>query len=123
MGVPRLSIGLPVYNGESLLAEAIEALLGQSYKDFELVIPTTPRLTAPPRYAGATRRRTPGSVTPATRATSAWSRTIISSSESPAANSSNGAPMTTCMIATTCSAASTRLTSTLRPCLPTRGAY
>jgi glycosyltransferase involved in cell wall biosynthesis len=38
MGVPRLSIGLPVYNGESLLPEAIEALLGQSYKDFELVI-------------------------------------------------------------------------------------
>jgi glycosyltransferase involved in cell wall biosynthesis len=36
--VPRLSIGLPVYNGESLLAESIDALLGQSYEDFELVI-------------------------------------------------------------------------------------
>ena len=36
--VPRLSIGLPVYNGEGLLPEAIEALLGQSYKDFELII-------------------------------------------------------------------------------------
>jgi glycosyltransferase involved in cell wall biosynthesis len=36
--VPRLSIGLPVYNGEGLLSEAIEALLGQSYKDFELII-------------------------------------------------------------------------------------
>jgi glycosyltransferase involved in cell wall biosynthesis len=35
---PRVSIGLPVYNGESFLTEAIEALLGQSYKDFELVI-------------------------------------------------------------------------------------
>ena len=35
---PRLSIGLPVYNGESLLPGAIEALLGQSYKDFELII-------------------------------------------------------------------------------------
>lgn len=35
---PRLSIGLPVYNGESLLPEAIDALLGQSYKDFELII-------------------------------------------------------------------------------------
>jgi glycosyltransferase involved in cell wall biosynthesis len=35
---PRLSIGLPVYNGETYLAESIEALLGQSYEDFELII-------------------------------------------------------------------------------------
>jgi glycosyltransferase involved in cell wall biosynthesis len=35
---PRLTIGLPVYNGESHLAEAIEALLGQTFEDFELVI-------------------------------------------------------------------------------------
>ena len=36
--VPRLSIGLPVYNGEKYLAEGLEALLGQSYEDFELII-------------------------------------------------------------------------------------
>jgi glycosyltransferase involved in cell wall biosynthesis len=36
--VPRLSIGLPVYNGEQYLAEALDALLGQSYEDFELII-------------------------------------------------------------------------------------
>jgi glycosyltransferase involved in cell wall biosynthesis len=36
--VPRLSIGLPVYNGENFLAESIEALLGQAYEDFELII-------------------------------------------------------------------------------------
>ena len=35
---PRLSIGLPVYNGEKFLAESIESLLGQSYEDFELII-------------------------------------------------------------------------------------
>jgi glycosyltransferase involved in cell wall biosynthesis len=35
---PRLSIGLPVYNGEKFIVEAIEALLGQTYTDFELVI-------------------------------------------------------------------------------------
>lgn len=35
---PRLTIGLPVYNGENYLAESIEALLGQTYEDFELVI-------------------------------------------------------------------------------------
>ena len=38
MGVPRLSIGLPVYNGEGLLPAGIDALLTQSYKDFELII-------------------------------------------------------------------------------------
>jgi glycosyltransferase involved in cell wall biosynthesis len=36
--IPRLSIGLPVFNGEKYLAESIEALLGQSYEDFELII-------------------------------------------------------------------------------------
>ena len=36
--MPRLTIGLPVYNGERYLAESIEALLGQSYTDFELII-------------------------------------------------------------------------------------
>jgi glycosyltransferase involved in cell wall biosynthesis len=36
--IPRLSIGLPVYNGENFLAESLEALLGQSYEDFELII-------------------------------------------------------------------------------------
>jgi glycosyltransferase involved in cell wall biosynthesis len=35
---PRLSIGLPVYNGESYIAESLDALLGQSYEDFELII-------------------------------------------------------------------------------------
>lgn len=35
---PRLSIGLPVYNGEKYLGEALDALLGQSYGDFELII-------------------------------------------------------------------------------------
>jgi glycosyltransferase involved in cell wall biosynthesis len=35
---PRLSIGLPVYNGEDYLTESLEALLGQTYEDFELII-------------------------------------------------------------------------------------
>ena len=36
--IPRLSVGLAVYNGENYLSESIEALLGQSYEDFELII-------------------------------------------------------------------------------------
>ncbi len=34
----RLTVGLPVFNGERYLSQAIEALLGQSYEDFELII-------------------------------------------------------------------------------------
>lgn len=35
---PRLTVGLPVYNGANYLAASLEALLGQTYEDFELVI-------------------------------------------------------------------------------------
>ena len=35
---PRLTIGLPVYNGQKYITESLEALLGQSYTDFELII-------------------------------------------------------------------------------------
>jgi glycosyltransferase involved in cell wall biosynthesis len=35
---PRVSIGLPVYNGELYLREAIESILSQTYGDFELII-------------------------------------------------------------------------------------
>lgn len=35
---PRLSIGLPVYNGEMFLPQAVECLLAQSFGDFEIVI-------------------------------------------------------------------------------------
>lgn len=35
---PRLSIGLPVYNGERYLGESLEAILGQDFGDFELIV-------------------------------------------------------------------------------------
>jgi len=35
---PRITIGLPVYNGESTLNRAIESLLGQTWPNLELVI-------------------------------------------------------------------------------------
>jgi glycosyltransferase involved in cell wall biosynthesis len=35
---PRVSIGLPVYNGENYLAEAVGSVLGQTFSDLELVI-------------------------------------------------------------------------------------
>jgi glycosyltransferase involved in cell wall biosynthesis len=37
-GRARLSVGMPVYNGERFLREAIDSILGQTYEDFELVV-------------------------------------------------------------------------------------
>lgn len=37
-GLPSLTIGLPVFNGERFLAQALDALLAQTYPDFELII-------------------------------------------------------------------------------------
>ena len=35
---PRVSIGLPVYNGEKYLETALDSILNQTYSDFELII-------------------------------------------------------------------------------------
>ncbi|MEM7293034.1 MAG: glycosyltransferase [Pseudomonadota bacterium] len=38
MSTPLVSIGMPVYNGEEFLAESLETLLGQTYKNLEIVV-------------------------------------------------------------------------------------
>lgn len=35
---PRVSIGLPVYNGERYVARAVDSLIAQDFEDFELII-------------------------------------------------------------------------------------
>ena len=35
---PRVSIGLPVYNGDNFVGQAIESLLAQTYEDIELIV-------------------------------------------------------------------------------------
>src|SRR3954467_5074495 len=35
---PRLTVGLPTYNGEDYLASALDSLLAQTFTDFELII-------------------------------------------------------------------------------------
>ena len=35
---PRVSIGLPVYNGEQYLVQALESLLGQTFENIEVVV-------------------------------------------------------------------------------------
>lgn len=36
--IPRLGIGIPVYNGENYLEETLKSLLAQTYQDFEIFI-------------------------------------------------------------------------------------
>jgi glycosyltransferase involved in cell wall biosynthesis len=38
MTTPRLTIGLPVFNGERFLSQSLDDLLAQSFQDFELII-------------------------------------------------------------------------------------
>ena len=38
MHIPKVSIGMPVYNGEKFIKEAIDSLLNQNFFDFELII-------------------------------------------------------------------------------------
>ena len=35
---PKLSIGLPVYNGEEFLEKKLESILSQTFSDYELII-------------------------------------------------------------------------------------
>ena len=36
--IPKVSIGMPVYNGEKFIREALDSLLSKSFTDFELII-------------------------------------------------------------------------------------
>ena len=35
---PRVSIGVPVYNGDAFLEETLNGLLAQSFSDFEILV-------------------------------------------------------------------------------------
>jgi glycosyltransferase involved in cell wall biosynthesis len=35
---PRVSIGMPVYNGEKHLEKALDSILAQTHRNFELVV-------------------------------------------------------------------------------------
>src|SRR5574337_525468 len=37
-GAPRISVVMPTYNGERFLRAALESILGQSFRDFEVIV-------------------------------------------------------------------------------------
>ncbi len=41
MASPRVTIGIPVFNGEAYLSRAIDSVLEQTFTDFELIISDT----------------------------------------------------------------------------------
>lgn len=56
---PRVSIGVPVFNGASLLAETLEDLAAQSFTDFEVVISDNASTDATAEIASDFARRDP----------------------------------------------------------------
>lgn len=56
---PQVSIGLPVYNGEKYLREAVDSLLRQSFRDFELIISDNASTDSTPEIILAYQRRDP----------------------------------------------------------------
>jgi len=36
--IPKVSIGMPIYNGEKLIRDVLDSLLGQTFAYFELII-------------------------------------------------------------------------------------
>ena len=57
--VPRVTVGLPVRNGENFLAETLRASSARPSPTSRSSSPTTPRPTARPTSAGSSRRRDP----------------------------------------------------------------
>jgi glycosyltransferase involved in cell wall biosynthesis len=56
---PKVSIGLPVYNGEKFLTHAIESLLSQSYANIELIISDNCSIDGSAEIAHAAAQRDP----------------------------------------------------------------
>jgi glycosyltransferase involved in cell wall biosynthesis len=56
---PKVTIGLPVYNGERHLRAAIESVLGQTYTDLELVVSDNASTDATPDICRGYARRDP----------------------------------------------------------------
>lgn len=57
--IPQITVALPVYNGEAFLAQSIESILAQSFRDFELIIADNASTDSTPAIARAYAARDP----------------------------------------------------------------
>ena len=64
--IPKVSLGLPVYNGENFLAQTIEGYLTQTFEDFGSSSPTMPQPTGQNQSAARSRHETSESGIPGT---------------------------------------------------------
>jgi glycosyltransferase involved in cell wall biosynthesis len=55
--MPKLSIGIPVFNGEALLPELLDSLLAQTFADFEILICDNASSDGTPQICGEYERR------------------------------------------------------------------
>ena len=56
---PVVSVGMPVYNGEAHLREALDSILGQTFIDFELIIADNASTDSTPEICNEYARRDP----------------------------------------------------------------
>ena len=56
---PRLSIGLPVYNGERYLAQVLDDLLAQTFADFEIIVSDNASTDRTPEICASRIKRDP----------------------------------------------------------------
>ena len=95
--VPVISIGLPVYNGENFLEQAIESVLAQTFQDYELVISDNASTDATQAFASAMRHKMGEFITIEATSTTAQPGTTTAYSGSQEATTSNGLLMTMCL--------------------------
>jgi hypothetical protein len=57
--IPKVAVGLPVFNGENFVSQAIESVLGQTFTDFELIISDNGSTDATPEICRNYARRDP----------------------------------------------------------------